>query len=82
MHVCIRVCMYACMHVYSILGAGDSWQSMYMYVYVCMYVCMMSQFLASTGTAILILIECQFQVFQRFPSSKLVLKTVESCFNS
>jgi hypothetical protein len=31
-------------------------------------------------TAILIIIEGQLQVFQRFSSSKLVLKTVESCF--
>ncbi len=31
-------------------------------------------------TAIPIIIEGQFQVFQRFSSSKLVLKTVESCF--
>jgi hypothetical protein len=32
------------------------------------------------ATAILIIIDCQFQAFQRFSSSKLVLKTVESCF--
>jgi hypothetical protein len=32
------------------------------------------------ATAILIIIEGQLQVFQRFSSSKLVLKTVESCF--
>ncbi len=31
-------------------------------------------------TAIPIIIEGLFQVFQRFASSKLVLKTVESCF--
>jgi hypothetical protein len=31
-------------------------------------------------TAILIIIEGQLQVFQRFSSSKLVLKAVESCF--
>ncbi len=31
-------------------------------------------------TAILIIIEGQFQIFQRLSSSKLVLKTVESCF--
>ncbi len=31
-------------------------------------------------TAILIIIDVQFQVFQRFSRSKLVLKTVESCF--
>jgi hypothetical protein len=32
------------------------------------------------SSAIPIIIEGQFQVFQRFSSSKLVLKTVESCF--
>ena len=34
----------------------------------------------STHTAILIMIEGQFQILQRFSSSKQVLKTVESCF--
>jgi hypothetical protein len=33
-----------------------------------------------THTAIPIIIEGRFQAFQRFSSSKLVLKTVESCF--
>jgi hypothetical protein len=33
-----------------------------------------------TRTAIPMIIEGQFQVFQRFSSSKPVLKTVESCF--
>ncbi len=33
-------------------------------------------------TAIPIIIEGRFQVFQRFSSSKLVLKTVESCFTA
>ncbi len=32
------------------------------------------------GTAIPIIIEGQFQIFQRFSRSKLVLKAVESCF--
>ncbi len=32
------------------------------------------------NTAIPIIFEGQFQVLQRFSSSKLVLKTVESCF--
>jgi hypothetical protein len=32
------------------------------------------------GTAILMTIEGRFQAFQGFSSSKLVLKTVESCF--
>jgi hypothetical protein len=34
------------------------------------------------ATAILIIIEGLLQVFQRFSSSKLVLKTVERCFVS
>jgi hypothetical protein len=33
-------------------------------------------------TAILIISEGQFQVLQRFSSSKLVLKTVETCFTT
>ncbi len=33
-----------------------------------------------TPTAILMIIEGQFQTFQRFSSGKLVLKAVESCF--
>ncbi len=37
-------------------------------------------FKPKTYTAILMIFEGQFQVFQRFSSSKLVLKTVESCF--
>jgi hypothetical protein len=34
----------------------------------------------SESTAILIKIEGRFHAFQRFSSSKLVLKAVESCF--
>ncbi len=33
-------------------------------------------------TAILIIIEGQLQVFQQFSSSKLVIKTVESCYTA
>ena len=32
------------------------------------------------AAAVLIIIESQFPAFQRFSSSKLVLRTVESCF--
>ncbi len=46
-----------------------------MYVFVCE--CIGQNVL---GTAILIIIEGQFQAFQRFSSSNLVLKIVESCF--
>jgi hypothetical protein len=35
-----------------------------------------------THTAILRIIEGQFQASQRFSSSKLVLETVESCFTA
>jgi hypothetical protein len=53
----------------------------YIHTYIhtmCMYAC--NHISTSVGTAILIIIEGRFQVFQRFPSSKLELKTVESCF--
>ncbi len=43
-------------------------------MYVCMYICV-----CISPTAILIIIEGQFQVFQRFFRRKLVLRTVESC---
>jgi hypothetical protein len=36
----------------------------------------------SHATAILIIIEGQLQGFQRFSGSKLVLRTVESCFEA
>ena len=36
----------------------------------------------SVRIAILTIIEGQFQVFQRFPSSKLELEAVESCFGA
>ncbi len=37
-------------------------------------------YIGPVSTAIPIIIEGQFQVFKRFSSSNLVLKTVESCF--
>jgi hypothetical protein len=58
-------------------------------VCVCVYVCVCMYVFAiprgpcrceSDVTAIPIMIEGRFQVFQRFSSSKLVLKTVKSCF--
>jgi hypothetical protein len=42
---------------------------LYLYFYACRH-----------ATAVLIIIEGHFQIFQRFSSSKLVLKTVKSCF--
>jgi hypothetical protein len=54
-------------------------------MYVCMYVCMCIYMCLHVGThtyiqttAIPIIIEGQFQAFQRFSSSKLVLKAVEN----
>jgi hypothetical protein len=66
-----------CMCVYCIR------KDMHLCVCVCasMWVCVTSWIHRSESiTAILILIEGQLQVFQRFSSSKLVLKTVKSCF--
>jgi hypothetical protein len=48
--------------------------------YVCANTCVHMRTLKTTTITILTIFECQFQVFQRFSSSKLVLKTVESCF--
>ncbi len=50
-------------------------------VYVCVCLCAspLCHHSMMKCTAILIIIERQFHVFQRFSSSKLVLKTVESC---
>jgi hypothetical protein len=45
-----------------------------------MHVFLHQTYFSCKHTAILIITEGQFQVFQRFSSSKLVLKTVESCF--
>jgi hypothetical protein len=51
------------------------------HTYICMYVyagiCCEARM---AHTAILVIIEGHFQVFQRFSSSKLVLKTVKSRF--
>ncbi len=72
MHVCVYV--YTYIHIY---------RCIYIYIYACsLYV--INTFHAhvhySIHTAIPIIIEGRFQVFQRFSSSKLVLKAVESCF--
>jgi hypothetical protein len=50
-----------------------------MHACILLYVCMLGS-KHVVCTAIPIIIEGRFQVFQRFSSSKLVLKTVESCF--
>jgi hypothetical protein len=50
-------------------------------VCMCVYVlCVYECVCVESCTAILIIIEGQFQVFQRFSSGKLALKTVESRF--
>ncbi len=46
-------------------------------MYVCVYVC-----IKHWNNAIPIIIEGQFQAFQRFSSSKLALAAVESCFRA
>jgi hypothetical protein len=48
----------------------------YVYIYIYIYICVHIYI----HTAIPIIIEGRFQVSQRFSSSKLVLKAVESCF--
>ncbi len=72
MYVSTRVCIYACMYVC-------------MRVHSCMHTCVCMHAHTRTknnrsDTALPIIIEGQFRDFQRFSSSKLVLKTVESCF--
>ncbi len=56
-------------------------------IFTCIHTYMESHayaYISSTGefghTTLLIIIEGQFEVFQRFPSSKLVLKTFKSYF--
>jgi hypothetical protein len=67
--VCMCTCMYVCTHVSTIVCRKDT-------IHIHVYLKVVVRFC----TAIPIIIEGQFQVFQRFSSSKLVLKTVESCF--
>ena len=52
---------------------GDQWHS---------HICVKKDNMLLYATAILTIIEGQFQAFQRFCSSKLVLKAVESCFTA
>ncbi len=57
----------------------------YVYVHACHVTCLLQKQRNSDAyehvrNAILIIFEGQLQVFQRFSSSKLVPKTVESCF--
>ena len=75
--ICIYIYIYMCVCVYYTLTIY-----IYIYIYIYKYVCWVKSKVAiiNVHTAILIIIESQFQVFQRFSSGKLVLKTVESCF--
>ncbi len=74
--VCVFVCMYVCICICVCLCVCVSFfQNIYACASMCVCVCG-----ALYDTAILIIIEGQFQVSQRFSSSNLVLKTVESCF--
>jgi hypothetical protein len=80
MAIHVLVCMQVCIHVY-------------IYTQICMYICVShpcacmcmvckNKTCREAPTAILIIIEGQFQVFQRFSSSKLVLRTVDSRFTA
>ncbi len=75
-------CAMPYMHAFKMMIFGKAWS---VCTCVCMCACdLMTDLAGSTsacsGTAIPIIIEGLFQAFQRFSSSKLVLKTVESCF--
>jgi hypothetical protein len=79
MNICVyihtRIHVHAYMHI-RIMGCTQNKNlthkhiHIYIYIYMYMHTCMKS-------TAILIRNESQFQDFQRFSSSKLVLKTVK-----
>ncbi len=94
MYVCMWVCMYDCtQHASTVLsctiicklieGSVTVFNGSY-YPFTTREpskaVKLTIHYYASGSTAIPIIIEGSFQVFQRFSSSKLVLKTVESCF--
>ncbi len=70
--VCVCACM-ACMHVCAYFETLTSWTNTHLKPQV-------PRQYVSTNTAILIMIEDQFQIFRRFSSSKVVLKAVASCF--
>jgi hypothetical protein len=67
--VCVYLCVCVCVCVCVCIQGHDV-------ALVCTYI----MYIRYTHTAIPIIIERRFQVFQRFSSGKLVLKTVESCF--
>jgi hypothetical protein len=85
MYTCTYVVLYVCVYVRTIM-----YECIYVVLYVsvyvrtimyeCIYVVLYVSVYVRTVTAIPIIIEGRFQGFQRFSSSKLVLKTVESCF--
>ncbi len=88
MCVCTYVCMCVCMYGRYIADIEAETTKRCIlevcicihFMYVCMHICMHTAYLWVIYTAIPIIIEGQFQVFQRFSSSELVLKAVESCF--
>jgi hypothetical protein len=67
----MHICMYACISV-CVSSLREGTKSLDPEILL--------QYKHTKDTAILIIIKGQFQVFQRFSSSKLVLETVESCF--
>ncbi len=70
--VCVYVCAHMSLCMYMCVYAYDIFQTLLLFV-----VKIPS---SSEHTAIPMIIEGELQDFQRFSSSKLVLKTVESCF--
>jgi hypothetical protein len=91
----MHMCVYTCIHTVRVKWGHGVLESqrdglMWMHVCMCVYTCIHTvrvkwgngvlESQRDGLTAIPIIIEGRFQVFQRFSSSKLVLKTVESCF--
>ena len=58
----------------------ETYMNMCVCVHICMYAQSHAQTASASSTALPIITEDRFQVFQRNPSSKLVLKAVESRF--
>ncbi len=71
--LCVCIYIYIHTYTYTFISSNALFHISIAFIFICTAIC-------SINTAILILTECQFHVFQRFMSSKLVLKTVESCF--
>ncbi len=84
-HTCMYVYMYVCMYYSSMMKFNPVHYEPVIHTYIHAYIHtytipVLQHTHTHYDTAIPIIIEGQFQVFQRFSCSKLVLKTVESCF--